>query len=293
MIRRYDLARSDNIPYAGRKAYACSGSGYISILTGFPVSSATITWSSLPTYDAPYEMSSSSTSSSSSSSVDSSSSSSSSFSSSSESSESSESSFSSSSSSSLDSSSSSSSSSGWALQVTGNITPDATGNYEQKGSHDGYPTYYRDDGAYWISFNILGGLNIWRIAQVAQPWLTWHKTFVGSYDVMGAYSVTSGTTGIAYVGVEESSSSSSSSLDSSSSSSLDSSSSSSSNSSSSNSSSSSTSNSSSSSTTSNEYPGPFDKPRIYISDYLSNGFRVRYENIPEEVGFVEFAYVAF
>ena len=172
MIRRYSLKLSDNSPYTGKKAYTCTGSGYIDIITGFAVQSAIIAWSSLPNYESPYEMSSSSSSTSSSSSIDSSSSSSSTSNSSSSSSSNSSSSSSNSSSSSIDSSSSSSS-------------------------------------------------------------------------------------------TEEPTSSSSSS-----------------------------SSTSESSLTSNEYPGPFNVPRIYVHSYLSNGFRVRYENIPEEIGFVEFAYVA-
>lgn len=48
MRKRYDLRRSDNYPHTGRKSYACSGDGLITINTGFPVTSAVITWASLP-----------------------------------------------------------------------------------------------------------------------------------------------------------------------------------------------------------------------------------------------------
>jgi hypothetical protein len=58
------------------------------------------------------------------------------------------------------------------------------------------------------------------------------------------------------------------------------------------SSSSSSSDSSPSSTTSNEYLGPFNFPRIYVYDLLEDGFVVRFENVPEEMGFVEFSYYA-
>jgi hypothetical protein len=44
--------------------------------------------------------------------------------------------------------------------------------------------------------------------------------------------------------------------------------------------------------TSNEYYGPFDYPRIYVYDVLDDGFTVKYENIPEEMGYVEFSYYA-
>ena len=185
MIRRYDLRRSDNFPFVGRKSYRCSGDGYLNISTGFPVTSATITWSSVPVFNYDDEFSSSSSSSLSSDSIDSSSSSSSGSSSSTSSSSFSSSSNSSSSSSSLDSNSSDSSNSSF--------------------------------------------------------------------------------------------SSSSSSLDSSSSSSSEE----------------YSSSSNSSSSSSNAWPGPFENPRIYISEYTSTGFIVKYENIPEEIGYFEFSYMAF
>ncbi|MFA7219269.1 MAG: discoidin domain-containing protein [Synergistaceae bacterium] len=50
--------------------------------------------------------------------------------------------------------------------------------------------------------------------------------------------------------------------------------------------------SSSSSTSYRRWPGPFDLPRIYILSKQDTGFTVKYENIPEEVGYVEFAYMA-
>jgi hypothetical protein len=196
MIRRYDLRRSDNFPFVGRKSYRCSGDGYLNISTGFPVTSATITWSSVPVFNYDDEFSSSSSSSLSSDSIDSSSSSSSGSSSSTSSSSFSSSSNSSSSSSSLDSSSSSSSSS-----LDSNSSDSSNSSF----------------------------------------------------------------------------SSSSSSLDSSSSSSSEE----------------YSSSSNSSSSSSNAWPGPFENPRIYISEYTSTGFIVKYENIPEEIGYFEFSYMAF
>jgi hypothetical protein len=74
MIRRYDMRRSDNYPYNSRIAYACSGSGTLNVITGFPVKSALVTFTTIP-FAQDEEMSSSSekssSSSSSSSSVDS------------------------------------------------------------------------------------------------------------------------------------------------------------------------------------------------------------------------------
>lgn len=491
MRRRYDLERSDNLPYTGKKAYPCSGNGFITINTGFPVRAATITWSSLPSYDAPFEMSSSSSSSSStslssessSSSKDSSSSSSSSMSSgqylyqycadgcvepgvdgtythtgnywnelptyfngtcylyyqlytgeyfwvidpviadesstlayqwpsdptpqgiwedtntatqfnvftgacsSSSSSNSSSSSSESSESAGGNVTSSSSSSTPpsiivtwtgavgtpdgtgeyfeyglyngrmayrrgdgaywlywnssaiyWAISATlggsylwanntppnlipptgtyfngmpsqpvdvnyyessssesiGNTssssssnipdyivewdtvsgTPDGTGDYYEDGTFNSRPKYRRGDGAYWLYYNNSWSRWIINSALTDAPWLTglwWYTaTPMENTPNLGTYISWAGSTqDVKLILPPEHSSSSSTS------------------------SSSSESTSSSSSESTNEYPGPFNRPRIYVYDYVTNGFRVRYENIPEEVGFVEFAYVAF
>lgn len=118
MKRRYDLRRSDNYMYSGKVSYLCSGSGTLYVYTGFQVTSATVSFATIPC-DASiyYSSSSSSGSSSSSSSLDYSVSSS----SSSIDSHSSNSSYSSSSSSSssVDSSSSSSSSSSEIIVIEG------------------------------------------------------------------------------------------------------------------------------------------------------------------------------
>jgi hypothetical protein len=45
---RYDLTRSDNAPFVGRKSHKCTGDGLIHVVTGFAVNSAIITWCSLP-----------------------------------------------------------------------------------------------------------------------------------------------------------------------------------------------------------------------------------------------------
>ena len=61
MIRRYDLTRSDNYPYNGKVSYVCSGNGYLTVVTGFSVKSAIVTFSTLPlTYFQNSSMSSSS-----------------------------------------------------------------------------------------------------------------------------------------------------------------------------------------------------------------------------------------
>ena len=62
MKRRYNLARSDNYIYTGRISYICYGSGNLTVYTGFPVTSATVSWVSYP-FAQDEEMSSSSDSS--------------------------------------------------------------------------------------------------------------------------------------------------------------------------------------------------------------------------------------
>ena len=54
----------------------------------------------------------------------------------------------------------------------------------------------------------------------------------------------------------------------------------------------SSSSSSSSSSVLNPWPGPFNLPRVYVLSYLENGFVVKYENIPEEIGYIEINYSA-
>lgn len=48
MKRRYDLRRSDNYMYSGKISQICSGSGTIYVYTGFPVTSATVSFASIP-----------------------------------------------------------------------------------------------------------------------------------------------------------------------------------------------------------------------------------------------------
>lgn len=50
--------------------------------------------------------------------------------------------------------------------------------------------------------------------------------------------------------------------------------------------------SSSSSSSSEDYPAGGDLPRIYVSSYTDTGFVVTYENIPSDVGYIEFEYSA-
>ena len=186
MIRRYDLRRSDNYPYAGRKSYICVGSGLITVHTGFPVTSAIITWASVP----------------------------------------------------LDGtlvSSYSSHSSISSLSSLSSISPSSVSSR---------------------SPSSLSSLS------------TRSDVSTSSLSSMSPSSLSS-----------QSVSSSSTSFNS--------------NSSSSSYSTSSSSSSKSSSSSSLPWPGPFINPRLYVFDYTSDGFRVYYENVPQNIGYVEFSYLAF
>jgi len=63
MRRRYDLRLSDNYMYTDKVSYICSGSGTLTVVTGFPVTSARVAFSTLPLSPCELESSSSSSSS--------------------------------------------------------------------------------------------------------------------------------------------------------------------------------------------------------------------------------------
>lgn len=48
MRKRYDLTRSDNYPLSDTVSYVCSGDGELTVVTGFPVKSATVSFATLP-----------------------------------------------------------------------------------------------------------------------------------------------------------------------------------------------------------------------------------------------------
>lgn len=48
MRRRYDLRKSDNYMFTGRMTYVASGAGTLTVATGFPVTRAMATFSTLP-----------------------------------------------------------------------------------------------------------------------------------------------------------------------------------------------------------------------------------------------------
>ena len=48
MRKRYDLRRSDNYMTTGRVSYVTSGTGSITVVTGFPVMRATVSFATIP-----------------------------------------------------------------------------------------------------------------------------------------------------------------------------------------------------------------------------------------------------
>lgn len=240
MLRRYDLRRSDNYPLTNRVTAAASGTGILNVFTGFPVTSAIVTFSTVTSSRNANFLSS--------------------------------------------------------IQ-TGVMTIDETTNR----------------GALWdyVLFNsstnsaMAGGLRAVTNGALVE-FLDMQTTSIGVVDValeavlVGDYlklrsnTLSSGwqfsfTRSYFSEGMEgtSSSSSSSSSYDSSSSSSINS-------SSSSSMSTSSSSSIDSSSSSSYDHPTPTPSPfmKLYVSGYSETGFTVTYENIPIEMGFIDFVYFA-
>ncbi len=242
MRRRYNLTRSDNYPYTGRKSYRCSGDGFVSIVTGFPVTSVIVTWSSIPFYDVLQEMSSSSSSS---------------------------------------EGYSTSSSNGYSTSSSSSSNQYSTSS---SSSSKGYSTSSSSSSSSSSSFN-----DEYRIgnAVIGETFIIGYGEPVSSSSSLSSLGNSSSSSSSSSSSIDSSSSSSSSSIDSSSSSSSYGIS-----SSSSSSSSSSEGYSSSSSSSSNAWHGEFNQPRLYIYSLQDNGFTVKYENVPEELGYIEFSYIA-
>ena len=84
-------------------------------------------------------------------------------------------------------------------RVTGTLSPDATGDYTQNGTHNGEPAYERDgDGAYWIWSD--GGGNWYISAGKGALPSCWYRTgdIAGEYAPViytGTATVVSPTTG--------------------------------------------------------------------------------------------------
>lgn len=79
--------------------------------------------------------------------------------------------------------------------VTGDITPDATGDYFQDGTYEGQPCYRRSDSAFWIWFWSYRAW--WYISTTPGTtiprWGRMFPTIAGDYNPVSPY------TGIAYV----------------------------------------------------------------------------------------------
>ena len=88
------------------------------------------------------------------------------------------------------------------LEVTGTLSPDATGFYRRNGTYNGYPAYERLDGAYWIwwlsgSFNWIistskGGLAAgwWRASPVTGTYTPWVYTGTATVTDISLSSIT-------------------------------------------------------------------------------------------------------
>ena len=80
-------------------------------------------------------------------------------------------------------------------EVTGTLTPDATGTYLESTPHDGKPTYIRDDYAYLISWQ--AAYSAWWIFTLSPlPFSYWSRS---DPSVDGMYNPTYNATGIATV----------------------------------------------------------------------------------------------
>ena len=93
--------------------------------------------------------------------------------------------------------STSSSSSGPVLEVTGTISPDATGYYEKTGIYNTKHYYKHLTKNYWIWFDSLSGSNKWTISNALGSGNGWFK--LGSLSAIGSYGYNLGTTGTAVV----------------------------------------------------------------------------------------------
>ena len=73
--------------------------------------------------------------------------------------------------------------------VTGEITPDATGDYYEDGTHDGEPKYRREDSAFWIYYtDALGCRVIYATVHDDPPHGFFrYDGFPGDYDGVGDY----------------------------------------------------------------------------------------------------------
>lgn len=273
MQRRYDLRRSDNYMYTGKLSYVCSGSGTIFVYTGFPVTRATVGWTVYP-FAQDEEMTSSSESSSSSTEWRSSSSSS---------SISSDSSFS--------DSLSSSSSSSVEYYCTNPVVVDGSTPHLTSWTFTDMSNRNSDNGMLYIRITYIGtmGITVYKDAARTQYVAEKHgilavpQTITLNSNGLNGTVIFDGTfppVGNTYATLDCYESSSLSQSDSSLSTEVMS------------SSSSSSYSGSSLSSSSSQTEIISGLPRLYVSSYADTGFTVTYENVPPQVGYIEFSFNA-
>jgi hypothetical protein len=92
-------------------------------------------------------------------------------------------------------------------QVSGMLSPDATGSYSQNGTYNGSPAFERVGGGWWLRYDMaMAGSYYWRICQgtsVTTATPRWNGPTVTTYPGVrpdpGSYTPVSGATGIATV----------------------------------------------------------------------------------------------
>ncbi len=89
------------------------------------------------------------------------------------------------------------------LLVSGTLTPDATGNYNEAGIYNGQPYYARTDSAFtiWWYENPMYGIYIWTISEILGDTflLRWNMNSTPGNPPTGIYSPSRGATGTATV----------------------------------------------------------------------------------------------
>jgi len=91
------------------------------------------------------------------------------------------------------------------LVVTGTLTPDATGNYNEAGTYLGQPYYKRTDDAFYIWFRTVGPdpFYAWTISPgvgTERP-IYWRKTGMSPNDPPGNYQPQFSAVGVATVAI--------------------------------------------------------------------------------------------
>jgi len=86
-------------------------------------------------------------------------------------------------------------------KVTGELTPDSSGNYFYAGQKNGKPYYRRDDGAFFLWWNIVG-ISWWVINTNLDVFYPWWTKQDDQHIITGSYNPYGGYTGIATVSAE-------------------------------------------------------------------------------------------